>query len=128
VIDLLTVAQLGSAVLALLVTGLMAAGFARLALRATGLVGGLAKGILVIHMVAFLRTFYRDILPLFVDPGSWVFSESSLISETLVLNVLVVLAGWHGLKALYLAIPESVRGRYSLLTAALYPPLRRRPR
>jgi hypothetical protein len=69
---------------------------------------------------------YRDILPLIIAPDSVIFSRGLFLGGTAVLNVLIVLAGWHGLMALYLAIPESVRGRYSPLTAALYPPFRRR--
>jgi hypothetical protein len=126
-IDVLTAAQRGSAVLALLVTGLMAAGFARLAVRRNGgLVGNLATGILSIHLAVFLRTLYRDMLPLMLPPESFVFSRGFFLVGTLVLNALIVIAGWNGLRALYLAIPEPARARYSLLTAALYPPLRRR--
>ena len=125
-IDFLTFAHLGSALLALLVTGLMAAGFVRLALRAKGLVGHLATGIVMVHAAVFVRTLYRDIAPWFLDEGSILLSRACFLIVTMVLNALIALAGWHGLRALYLAIPESARGRYSLLTAALYPPFRTR--
>lgn len=125
-IDALRFAHLGSALLALLVTGLMAAGFVRLAFRSRGLVGNLAMSILTIHLAVFIRTLYRDILPLVFEPDAVLFSREFFLGGTLVLNVLIALAGWSGLRALYLAIPDSARSRYSPLTAALYPPLRRR--
>jgi hypothetical protein len=123
VIDVLQMAKLGSAFLALVVTGLMAIGFVRLALRARGLVGHLAIGILAIHAAVFLRTLYRDFAPLLLDDGSVLFTRGGSLVAALVLNVLIVVAGWHGLRALHLAIPAAARRRYSLLTAALYPPL-----
>lgn len=124
--DLLTIAHLASALLVLLVAGLMAAGFVRLAWRSRGLVGHMATGILAVHGAIFLRTLYRDILPLVLGEGSAAYGRLAFLSVTLTLNLLLILAGWHGLRALYLAIPPEDRGRYTLLTAALYPPLRRR--
>ena len=124
-IDILTVSQVVSALVALLVTGLIALGFVRLARAAEGLIGNLAFGIVTIHAATFLRTLYRDILPMFVDVEI-LFARVMFLSVTLALNVLIVLSGWHGLRALHLAIPEPQRARYSMLTAALYPPLRRR--
>jgi hypothetical protein len=126
VIDILTVAHLGSAVLALVVTGLLAAGFVRLAWIARGLVRHMAVGILAIHSAVFLRTLYRDIAPLFLDASTILFTPVGALAAALVLNTLIVVACWHGLRALHLAIPKPARGRYSILTAALYPPLRRR--
>jgi hypothetical protein len=125
VIDALTIAHLGSAFLVLLVTGLMAAGFVRLSWYARGLIRHLAIGILTVHLAVFLRTLYRDVAPLIFDGGSLIFSDTGVLAVALVLNALIALAGYHGLKALYLAIPKEARARYSLLTAALYPPLRR---
>ena len=125
-LDILAVAQIGSALLALLVTGLMAAGFVRLAWHARGLVGHLATGVLTIHTAVFLRTFYRDIVPFLFDETTLVRSPTVTLAVALLLNALIALAGWHGLRALHLAIPEPARRRYSLLTAALYPPLFRR--
>lgn len=124
--DVMTTVHLGSVFLVVLVTGLMAVGFVRLAYWARGLVGHLARGILAIHLAILLRTLYRDVLPLFVMRDAAVFAPAVMFSVAVALNVLIALAGWHGLRALYLAIPEPARGRYSLLTAALYPPFRRR--
>jgi ABC-type transport system involved in cytochrome c biogenesis permease subunit len=126
VIDILTVAHLGSAVLALVVTGLLAAGFVRLAWNARGLVRHMAVGILAIHSAVFLHTLYRDIVPWLFGGSAFLFAPGAALAVALVLNTLIVVAGWHGLRALHLAIPEPARRRYTILTAALYPPLRRR--
>ncbi len=123
--DVLGLVHVGSSVVALIVTGLMGLGFVRLAWTARGLIGHLAQGVVMVHAAVFLRTLYRDILPLAVAPEV-LFARPAFLTVSLVLNALIVLAGWHGLRALHLAIPDAVRGRYSLLTAALYPPLRRR--
>ncbi len=125
-IDVLTGAYLLSALGALVVTGLMAAGFVRLAFRGRGLVGHMAIGIVTVHSAVFLRTLYRDLAPLVFDESSVLFSRGAFLVVALALNGLIAIAGWHGLKALYLAIPEQARGRYSLLTAAMYPPFRSR--
>ena len=124
--DALTIAHLGSALLALLVTGLMTAGFVRLARSSAGLIRHLAVGILTIHAAAFLRTLYRDIVPVVVGDDSILLSRTVFLAVALILNILIVLAGWHGLRALYHAIPHQARSRSSLLTAAMYPPRRRR--
>ena len=123
--DILEIAQLGSALAALVVTGLMGLGFVRLAWAARGLTGHLAQGVVMIHSAVFLRTLYRDVLPLGFPAGT-LFARPVFLAVTLLLNALIALAGWHGLRALHLAIPEEARGGYSLMTAALYPPLRRR--
>lgn len=123
---MIDVVHVGSAVLAVIVTGLMTAGFVRLAWRARGLIGHFAKGVVIIHFCALVRTAYRDLVPLVLPETSPLLSVEVWTGVVVTLNLLVAVAGWHGLLALYLAIPEPARRRYSILTAALYPPLFRR--
>ena len=115
-----------SAYLAVATTAVVGYGFVRLAFKHSGLVGHLATGLLLMHTAVFLRTLYWDGLRNVVPQSIWNqwYAISNGTAVNLVFNVMVILAGYHSLKALKLAIPEEIRSRYSLLGAAFYPRLR----
>ncbi len=115
-----------SAYLAVAATAIVGYGFVRLAFKHSGLVGHLAMGLLLMHTAMFVRTLYWDGLRNVVPKSAWDqwYVASNGTAVNLVFNVMVILAGYHSLKALKLAIPEEIRGQYSLLGAAFYPRLR----
>ncbi len=112
-----------SAILASLATIFISVGFVRLALKEKGLIRHLATGLLLMHMVVFLRTFYWDVVQYFTGTVAW--EEWSELTGgravNVIFNAMVVLAAYHSLRALKLAIPEDVRSEYSLIGAAFYP-------
>ena len=125
--DFLDAANCAAAFLAALAAGLVGYGFVRLAFRKSSLVGHLATGLLLLHAAVFLRTIYWDALRNLVSEAAWDawYEMSGETSVNLLFNGMVIAAGYHSLKALRLAIPEEVRGEYSLVGSAFYP--RRRP-
>lgn len=112
-----------SAYFAALAAGIVGYGFVRLAFRQSGLVGHMAVGLLMMHLAVFLRTLYwdafRNLAP--EELWTWWYDWSGESSINVFFNVLVILAGYHSLKALHLAIPADVRAEYSLIGAAFYP-------
>ncbi len=116
--------NLVSGIFAALAALLVALGFVRLAVIDRGTLGHFAAGLLLIHLAVFMRTIYRDIAPGWFGPDRWatMVDATSHTSFTIFFNVLVLVSGYNSLKALLLAIPPEKRGRYSLLTAPLYPP------
>ena len=112
--------------LAALSAFLVAMGFVRLAFADRGPMGHFAAGLLLVHLAVCLRTIYRDIVPGWfgADPGTEIFGPGVHAAVLLAFNAMVLVSGYHSLKALYLTIPEDKRGRYHILTAPLYPPWR----
>ncbi len=112
-----------SALAAILATGLLVYGFVRLSLKGEGLIRHLSIGLLLMHFVVFLRTGYWHIVSFGFPAWKW----PSLIESTfsvaihMFFNLLVVVAGYFSLKALWLAIPTRVRADYTLFGAAFYP-------
>lgn len=101
-------------------------GFVRLALRHTGIIGDLATGLLLMHAAVLLRTLYWDGLRAALPDPVWQrwYEMSGETAINLLFNTMIVLAGYHSLRALRLSIPEEIRGEYTLLGAAFYPRIR----
>lgn len=112
-----------SAFAAILATALLVWGFVRLSLKSQGLIRHLAIGLLLMHFVVFMRTGYWHIIAFIFPRWEWGLVLDSNFGTMLLLifNLLVVVAGYFSLKALWLAIPASKRPDYSLLGAAFYP-------
>ncbi len=124
--DLLYMSSHVSAYAAAAAAGLVAYGFVRLAIRRSGIVGHLSAGMVLMHVAAFLRMMYWDGLRIFLPESAWTtwYDLSGETSVNLLFNGLVVVAGYHSLKALRLAIPEDARGQYSLIGSVFYPEAR----
>jgi len=114
------------ACLAAAAAGLVGYGFLRLAFRHSGSVGHLATGLLLMHLVVVSRSLYLGTIRFLVSPEVWTawLALNGDHVANLVLNALVVLAGYHSLKALKLSIPPEIRDEYSLIGTAFYPRLR----
>jgi hypothetical protein len=112
-----------SAIAAILATAILVWGFVRLGLKSKGLIRHLALGLLLMHLVVFLRTGYWHIVSFVFPIWKVGFVTQSDIGTAvfLLFNLIVVVAGFFSLKALWLAIPSTVRQDYSLLGAAFYP-------
>lgn len=112
-----------SAAAAVLATALLVWGFVRLGMKSAGIIRHLALGLLLMHLVVFLRTGYWHVVSMLFPlwkVGAVI--ESDIGTALLVLfNLLVVVAGYFSLKALWLAIPAAKRSDYGLLGAAFYP-------
>ncbi len=114
------------ALTAIAASALLTYGYLRLSLTCTGLIRHLAAGLLLMHLVVLLRTFYWEVLAqMDTGIGFWMISEMPAGGIVHILfNCLVVAAAYHSLKALWLAIPAQVRSDYSLIEAAFYPRMR----
>lgn len=112
-----------SAFAAVLATTLLVWGFVRLSVKSTGIVRHLALGLMLMHLVVFLRTGYWHIVSILVPlwkVGSVIESDFGTVL-LVVFNLIVVVSGYFSLKALWLAIPATRRSDYSLIGAAFYP-------
>ncbi len=112
-----------SALAAIVATAILVYGFVRLSLKGQGLIRHLSIGLLLMHFVVFLRTGYWHIISFGFPAWKWpLLIESTFgVLVHLFLNLIVVVAGYFSLKALWLAIPGSIRNDYTLFGAAFYP-------
>lgn len=126
--DALTVAQTVTPYVVAMMTALVALGFTQVVFHADGVVKYLTLGFLLLYLMVFLRTAYWDILPTWIPPEAWEawMDITGGTALNVVFHALVIVASYYSLKAVYRAIPEVDRGRFTPFTAPFYRIVRRR--
>lgn len=120
--DAYTAAHTVTPYLVAVMTALVSLGFLQVVFLAGGMVKYLTLGFLLLYLKVFLRTAYWDILPNWVPPETWsAWREASGgVAVNVFFNLAAIVACYFSLKAVYLAIPEEDRARYTILTAPFY--------
>ncbi len=126
--DVFFAAHVAMPYLVSLMTALVTLGFMQVAFYANGVVKYLTLGFLLLYLTVFLRTIYWDVLPRWIPPEIWAAWRDMTrgVAINIVFHILVTLACYFSLKAVYRAIPEAERVQFSIFTAPFYRFLRAR--